>query len=900
MVIKMMKKTLAVIMTMAILLSCVCTTAFADGAKSFNTVFDFDNFGTTNSAFTESGAKISWDADTNQSIMWGDGYEWQYSKIANNKTESANKYILMHDYLIMSSDWKDFHSLNLVHEDAPTMGLKSVTVKGRAAKEATEVFRIAVSSDEKSYYEFGRAGLWVSGNELNPTNDNVPGLSKLSPYFAVVQDGVRTVIKTDTSVQFNQWNGTEYNVTISDEGVITFTATNAEGKTFTGTANDADYGLLDSFAYPMAITSCGNGSHMETQWLEAGITYDYREATGEIPGETPEFIDGANSFDSAFAFANFGTTNSAFTAAGSTIAWDKNATQTVMWGDGFEWQYSKYSTDTHDSTDKFIKLDSYLIMKSNWKAFYALNLAHDEAPIMDLKSVTVKGRAAKESTEVVRIAVSADEKSFYEFGRVGRYIDGYDLDSSSYGGFSKLSPYFAVVQDGVRTVIKTDTSIQFNQWNNTEYNVKISDEGVIKFTATNAEGKTFTGTVDDANYGLLDSFAYPMALTSCGDGDHRETQWLEAGITYDYCAKSKIFNENWTAYSVDTVGTNCINFFGNANTKDNEEGTALPFAWGDNYSWEISAKTHLNSNGVYTGETVSYWNPPRLVLKDNVARGNDGDDKTFENEKETIVNLVHDDSDYMDLEEVKVNSLYSNNHHQMVRIAVDSQEDTYYELGVGGDYTSYYPEYSAGDATLKIYRHRPYVARVVDGVRTVLAVATNGEFNKWARNHYSITIDGSSITFNASQTNNGSNTAGAGTLTFTVDDSSYGILNKFAYPLALAGEGANGSGEMQFEGLSVKYSKKIECIDLGNMTKVAVDTSKFGFTNTANFILATYTTVNGAPKLEDKVQIIQNVTGFKVINIGKPAISGAYNKLFFIDGSINNLTPAAPALRLTN
>ena len=617
---------------------------------------------------------------------------------------------------------------------------------------------------------------------------------------------------------------------------------------------------------------------------------------------TTAFADGANSLNTVFTFANFGTTNSAFTEAGSTIAWDKNTTQTVMWGDGFEWQYSKTSTDTHDSTDKFVKLDTYLIMKSNWKAFYALNLAHDEAPIMDLKSVTVKGRAAKESTEVVRIAVSADEQSYYEFGRVGQYFDGYQLNSTNENvpGLSKLSPYFAVVQNGVRTVIATDTTIQFNQWNNTEYNVKISDEGVIKFTATNAEGKTFTGTANDADYGLLDSFAYPIALTSCGDGDHRETQWLEAGITYDYCAKSKIFNEDWTSYTESTVGTNCIDMFTKDNAKDNEEGTALPFAWGDNYSWEISAKTHENSNGMFLGATTNGWNPQRMVLLDNVARGNDGDDKTFENEKETIVNLVHDDSDYMTLEEVKVNSLYSNSHHQMVRIAVNSEEDTYYELGVGGYLTAYYPVYSESDSTLKIYQYRPYVARVVDGVRTILAVGTNGDFNKWGRNLYSISINGSSITFDARQTNNGSTAAGAGTLTYTVDDSNYGILNKFAYPLALAGEGGDAGAEIQFEGLSVKYSSKIDCIDCGDKTKVAVDTSKFGLTNSANFILATYTTVNGAPKREGNVQLIENITDFKVIDIDKPTISGAYNKLFFIDGSINNLTPAAPALRLTN
>lgn len=538
-------------------------------------------------------------------------------------------------------------------------------------------------------------------------------------------------------------------------------------------------------------------------------------------------------------------------------------------GDGYKMVLSKVSENTWCSVDnnktgnnryaRFETTHRRAFLKSSNTGFITLKMVVDDSDYSYLKEVTASGRNAYRDggTEAVRFAISADETSYYEIGVAGKDV------STRSGAIKRHTPYILKSLNGVRTLIANDSEmIMGSKWedNANLYTITVNDNG-FTYTLNHADGRKFEGTYTDAD-GLINSFKYPMALAGSGG----EVQFTSAGVKLDYGRTTSFFTEDWSYTKYVTSNNNCLDFnkadgFG-VNQLYVKDNRGAKFAWGDNYSWYISDKSYGGTEDyVYTND----WTPGRLAIKDSGGR--------------TIINLKHDDAGKMNIKSINVNSLYSNTKEQEIRIAVNDEENTYYRFGVYGSDNLY-----GGEAV----NRKPFVSKVVNGAETRLALGTV-EFNKWARTHYEVKVDGSQISFKIYQTNNGGSLAPAEdeTLAYTHTDED-DILKGFEYPLALAGR---GNAEIQFEGISLGYSYSVYPIESENSIKVMLDTAGMKLTDTPYVIFATY----AGQGVLDSVMIEPAKTGKSMYNFAKSAVPGAFYKVFVIDGAVENMKPAVSA-----
>jgi len=878
----MSKRFLAGLLMLVMVLGTMCVPAFAATEYTLNTVFDIDNFEGATNVSAENSAAGDTTIDINDAIasnasdrriVWGDDYSWEISNVGSQGATNGWHKAYLDGYLLIKGSNVDYGVLKLNHNASARMNLKTITATGRSANMHTEVVRFAISADELSYYEFGYVGNYFDGS-----NSTVPeGLQKNRPFIARVDNGVRTVIAADTSSESSdwvKWKDSQYSISISGD-TITYKAyqttqwtTGEENKTsaiFSGSFTDTD--LLDDFAYPMGLCAMADGNNT-AQYLNAGITF----TKDKEPVQTPQV------FSTTFNYADYTyptTTNMTAEGIGNGFNAETNKNDLrVAWGDNYAWHFTDgYSTLGYPSQD-YVGFNSggRLIMKGSSADLLALNLEHDDAPYMNLKSVNAVGRFANRHTEIVRVALSADKNSYYEFGVAGEYFDS---SSTMPTGITKYRPYVARVVNGTRTVLAAASGseyIDYPKWNDNHYVISINGSD-INYTifqsaqggSTANENTTFTGTISDSGFGLLNTFAYPASLGGYVSSG-AEVQYNSFSMSYIYGAKSKSFTEDWTAFTEASAKTdsntdgNCLNFFSSDNKQTVVPGTELNVAWADDYAWKFHVdSTHeAASSKIYMRPSD---NPRRTVIIGDAKGG--------------VLTLVHKDNGFMNLENVAVDSLFSRSAGQGIRVAINSDEDTYYELGMNND------------------THLPYAAVVVDGEKTILATGST-EYTAWARIHYSFSVNGNTITYKMYQTEqNGTAEIASTEFTGTINDGTYKILAGTVYPVALVGY--NSVEECQFEGVSLVYGTDIEVMDEGTSYRVSANTAGMNLSNpTITLVMAAYVEEDGVAKLVD-IDYQEGVIGSTPVSFDKSSTPGVTYKIFALDGDMANLSPAASA-----
>ncbi len=173
---------------------------------------------------------------------------------------------------------------------------------------------------------------------------------------------------------------------------------------------------------------------------------------------------------------------------------------------------------------------------------------------LELKDGSAKSLDSLEATVIpvdggrtgIRIAVSADEKTYYEFGRGNwhDFRDDFNPDSNTGTptGYPKRAPYVVKCVNGVREVIAypTDTSYSNEAWATT-WKIAIAD-GNISITAEQKRNdlsiaKTWTHTIQ-ADDTIMDGFKYP--LTIWGATTNVQTD----DVTVKYVPQKKVYTDN--------------------------------------------------------------------------------------------------------------------------------------------------------------------------------------------------------------------------------------------------------------------------------------------------------------------------------------------------------------------
>jgi len=247
--------------------------------------------------------------------------------------------------------------------------------------------------------------------------------------------------------------------------------------------------------------------------------------------------------------------------------------------------------------------------------------------------------------------------------------------------------------------------------------------GTISFSVrgTDASGKdkSWTGSFTDT-LGLLNIYRYPVGLASKGDGSDLKLTYFKS-IRLDYeeyatSASSDVFSDDFMGYK---TNTSCILSVPDTSviTIDDKRwfnGTATVLAEGNDYQWISSSVYKGQASNIQTSFRGAYIDPDSgFVIKPVGSNDFTGVNLSFKSKK--IESINH-------LRFTTVNSQVT-----AVRLAVNDTENSYFEFGV-----TRYDDNPNNDPPAGVtdqYRSQtPYVATVVNGVRTIHTVDTG----KWA------------------------------------------------------------------------------------------------------------------------------------------------------------------------
>ena len=475
----------------------------------------------------------------------------------------------------------------------------------------------------------------------------------------------------------------------------------------------------------------------------------------------------------------------------------------------------------------------------------------------------------------VRFMVSADEKSYYEFG----------LTSGNFAWSDRQrgAPYITKVTNGVEQLVYA--------YHGTDWQYKANLDPA-DFTLT-FDGKKITWTASFAyrgvNYNISDSYTdadspltecrYPISLFSykfCREnGDEIRTYFDDIALIYKP-SELQSFSEDFSSYNAENNAyTGKENAMIGINADDDDV-----FAVNGDFTWRFSKL--LRGKG---GEGKAYIDTEYGVINliDNTNAG-------------TMINLSTN-KEISGVKSVHFESPTSNNQrYHGVRMLINENQDSYYEFGMNFSDDSFYDivEGDEGKTVITLEdgykRYRaPYFAKYIDGI-----LAEQIFLNEvWTGNEaYSTSWDVKFTQDGVQWTVNGKGK----TWTYRYDDPDIGIMQKYSvYPLGLLNV-AHEYGAY-FDNIELTYYNKSEAPlyrDNGDGTlTLSIDPSEYtaGDAQMLTAIVAYYGADNSL--ISCVSETVPVTGGVHTWSVDKNLSVGAYGKIFIWRGSATALSPAA-------
>ncbi len=392
----------------------------------------------------------------------------------------------------------------------------------------------------------------------------------------------------------------------------------------------------------------------------------------------------------------------------------------------------------------------------------------------------------------LRLFVSADEKSYYEFGIKDNQKIGNAQNGDIADGLEHYQPFIRMGTgtNNLTTVLKVGdegTSASTTEWTSGDrevtWDITIdNDTKKINFTCTSSAGNTWTGSFSDTA-GLSGSlWKYPVAFASTGDGEVGPASLNSIDMWY---TPGPDYSDDFTSYT-------------ELNSKTEKylltDGSAV-IAQKGNYAWKSSSVWMGNdSNSPTANKGFTYVDAAedRMYLQGRWASNVKGD-------RYAAVNL---DNTYPfeSLERVKVTLSRNGTRFAGIRLLINESENAYYEFGMKDDSGAIGIEQRGGDDYPDgVEAFKPFVrvatSQNYNKMTNILQAGAEGTTSSgadWGADDkkviWDITIDKANgiISFTCKSTNSDAVWQGS-------FEDTYGLINtQWRYPVAFT---ATGDGE---------------------------------------------------------------------------------------------------------
>lgn len=530
-----MKKILSILLAVSVVSGILAQTMVSAEAQTQEEAWSFEDsftgegyktYATSDNPVVSSKSEIKTVAEYNNGYKWITskklcGVDWEADKLGNAYLDPAGS-------MVINTMWG--YGTGIYLDTGKTAVEKLKTVKFQTNGDLAAV-RLAVSEDEGSCFEFGKASRSSQRFFRGITASNG------TAYVSAIREkaGERQWYKSDFAdyaddylPEDGPWESNEivdWEITFNYSGrtpKLTWRAV-SESKTWTETISDAD-GILEKCKYPIGFVTAGDN---RAKAVLKNLKIDWELAAPEVW-----------SFEDDFAADNYKT----YAASGSPAVHENNSVNTVAeLKNGYKWVTSGKVTGVTWETAK--NTNSWIDSALNVKSYYGhASAVYLDAAAADVKRVDrVKFVTTGSETAAVRLGISENENSFWEFGksstdgnRIFRNKGGSSGDShlenmgSPYVTCVKAlgdkTTYYKIAQDGTKYAENATDYTPGEAWKITSqpvyWDISIDYSGAdpcISWTVT-SDGKEWTGIAYDTD-GILAKGAnkYPIGFVAVAD-----------------------------------------------------------------------------------------------------------------------------------------------------------------------------------------------------------------------------------------------------------------------------------------------------------------------------------------------------------------------------------------------
>ena len=691
---------------------------------------------------------------TNGKASWVTSSVWVGNNSENPTADRGFAYIdETNDRLYLQGRWGSavsesrYAAVNLDFGDTPLDTVTKVDAKLTRNGTRMSAIRLFVSENEKSYIEFGAKnnepiGISSNGSISDELNNFEPfirvgtGTNTLTNVLKVGDEGTST---GDVEWTYDAGTILEWTISVDNSSnTIAFKCINiATGAYWSGSFVDA-YGIINSeWKYPVAFAVTGDGE-AKPAYLDS-FEMQYTEKVVE-----PE-CDFYDDF-SAYTAENAQTQKYTLYNGKKVLGTNEEAS----WTTSSVWVGNSSTNPTADKGFAYIDdTNNRLHLQGRWggavveSRYATVNL--DFGKNIKFKSIDrVKAVLTRNGTRMssLRMFVSKDEKSYFEFGAKNNEGIGIAENGDIADGLNDYQPFIRV-GTGTKTLTNllkvggADTSTGDVEWTYNagdllEWDISVDNESkVISFTCTNlSTGAYWSGSFEDT-YGIIDSsWKYPVAFATTGDGETKPAYISELKLWYteDENYVSPDFSEDFSGFKSSQSGSlNLKELVNNDNTTIAERA--------DGVTLEASKIYFGGFDPVYKG-AVNIGNGTMYLLGYGHHR--------------SAVNISYDNTDtYIgSLEKICFTASRGGTRMAGMKLFVSGDEKTYYEIGIKNSEVVF-PE--AVSPVLPAYV--PYVAKSVNGNIEIINYDNTGIWESGDSTAvFEITADGDTLAWTVKST----------------------------------------------------------------------------------------------------------------------------------------------------
>lgn len=696
---------------------------------------DFSSY--TSTPYNSAANALAYDGTARVVATHSSGANWCLSAVNIGRSLEAPAYTWIeaaNSRLVLTSSQGYPQAVNL--DLSPVAGISEIeslsftVAKNGYAMTGTTMF---ISSDEKTYYQFG-----FSGSE-----GTVYGLSKYTPFVAKIVNNATPSVSSntlyyDTAAWASGDIPAQWEIQVNGN-VLTWTVIGATGKTWSGTLTDSYIAVRSNWKYPMALfarTSWNNTASVS----DVNMTYTVKPVTNlnDAENTVEEYFDTYSSYagvENAITFIN--GTSQLMATHSSGANWIASGVNVGLFNGNTGKAYFDSATQS-------------IVLSHGTGRLQTVNLELSaDANTYDIKELSFDVKKNGYESTGMNMFISRDEKTYYEFAFAG--------SENYHYGLPEYTPYVAKVVNGTNTKLYNDAVFWWSASDiPANWTIKV-DGNLVSWTVTGASGKMWSGSFTDTDATEGSNWQYPCAVAA-------RSSWNNVSaignVTFKVKSKKALryFNEDFTTYTDS-------DYYGTINNAAVYSAGGTPVASGDGYSWILSENViSYNKQGKAWIDLSN-----SLGVYDTMVRM-------------TAVNLYFNDEQPKELYSLSFDVARYSSKSSGMNLFISSYENTYYSFGINGSENNYAV---GGVANI------PYVFTNNGGTITVISPAADLGWTvaDTAKVHCDISVSGTVITCLFT-------TITGKTWTFSFDDSEQlSLINSDYKYLCAAYNRAGGTGK---------------------------------------------------------------------------------------------------------